>query len=169
MYHSLAYPPLVDKIFAFFYCFEINSGTQYLAADYSVSCTTFTYTVHWVLCLALVGIIPIGLPLFFGVWIWRERKSIEDHAGPIHIENLYRDYKPEHPLWEIFQMLQKVVLIGLLAFIERGSILQCLVGLVVTNSVLIALIRAQPYQKFQTNVLGKPPHRSATASCETVP
>ena len=50
-------------------------------------------------------------------------------------------------------MLQKVSLIGLLAFIDRGSILQCLVGLIVTNLVLLAMMRALPYEKWQTNVL----------------
>ena len=50
-------------------------------------------------------------------------------------------------------MLQKVSLIGLLAFIDRGSILQCLVGLVITNLVLLAMMRALPYEKWQTNVL----------------
>ena len=149
----LAYPPCVDKIFAMFYCFQMDVNHAFLNADFSIDCTTATYTFHFGMCLLLVVLIPLGFPLFFGAWIWRSRMAIANHEGPVHIENLYQDYKPEHPLWEIFQMLQKVVLIGLLSFVERGSILQCLVGLVVTNCVLLALVRAQPYQKFQTNVL----------------
>merc|ERR1711871_531437 len=40
-----------------------------------------------------------------------------------------------------------------MGFIERGSILQCLLGLIITNCFLMALVKAQPYKKPQTNVL----------------
>ena len=53
------------------------------------------------------------------------------------MENLYKDYKPECCLWEVYQMFQKVALIGLLTFVDRGSILQCLAGLAISNLTLV--------------------------------
>ena len=42
----LAYPAVVDKVFAMFYCFEMDDGHSYLAADFSISCTTMMYKLH---------------------------------------------------------------------------------------------------------------------------
>jgi cytochrome c5 len=56
-------------------------------------------------------------------------------------------------MWEIYQMIQKVILVGLLTFINRGSILQVLVGVLVSNTILISMIRTSPYLDVHTNVL----------------
>ena len=37
-------------------------------------------------------------------------------------------------------MIQKVILVGLLTFIQRGSIMQVLVGLLVADFVLILMV-----------------------------
>ena len=63
--------------------------------------------------------------------------AIQRNEGPHHLENLYKDYKPECCLWEVYQMFQKVALIGLLTFVDRGSILQCLAGLAISNLTLV--------------------------------
>ena len=65
----------------------------------------------------------------------------------------YKDYKPEYCLWEVYQMFQKVALIGLLTFVDRGSILQCVTGLVISNGVFVAMVKDQPYLDTKTNVL----------------
>ena len=149
----LAYPPAVRTIFSLFYCLEMDEEHSFLAADLSISCTDAVYSAHYFFCVFLVFIIPLGIPCGFGYHIYISRDAILDHRGPVHLTKLYEDYKPEHPLWEIYQMVQKVVLIGLLAFIDRGSILQCLIGLIISNLVLMAMVRCQPYDKLQTNVL----------------
>lgn len=50
-------------------------------------------------------------------------------------------------------MLQKVFLIGLLTFVDQGSILQCIVGLSCANAVLVCMVKQQPYCSFSSNVL----------------
>jgi hypothetical protein len=50
-------------------------------------------------------------------------------------------------------MFQKVALIGLLTFVDRGSILQCLAGLAICNLVLVAMVKDRPYLDEKTNVL----------------
>ena len=51
------------------------------------------------------------------------------------------DYKPEHCLWEIYQLLQKVTLVGFLGFFSRGSFAQVVVGLFVTELFLLAFVK----------------------------
>jgi hypothetical protein len=47
----------------------------------------------------------------------------------------------------------RVFLIGLLTFIDRGSILQCLAGLLVANFFLVFMAKDFPYLDLKTNVL----------------
>ena len=46
--------------------------------------------------------------------------------------------------WEIYQLLQKVTLCGLLGFVERGTLTQASLGLVVSETVLLAFMRCTP-------------------------
>jgi hypothetical protein len=149
----LALPSCTDKIFALFYCIEMDASHSFLAADLSISCTTTTHAIHMWIGGFLIAAVVLGIPLGLGHQIWKFREEIRAHKGPAHLENLYDSYKPENPLWEVYQMLQKTILIGLLSFVDRGSILQSLIGLVVSNLVLMAFVRQQPYAKHQTNIL----------------
>ena len=108
----LSYPAVSNKIFAFFYCYEIDDNTAFLMADYAVSCRTWVYQTHTVVCSVLIFIIPIGMPLILGLLIWRAKADIMLDQGPHHLENLYKDYKKDCCMWEIYQMLQKLSLIG---------------------------------------------------------
>ena len=47
--------------------------------------------------------------------------------------------------WEIYQLLQKVTLCGLLGFVERGTLTQASLGLVVSETVLLAFMRCAHY------------------------
>ena len=86
---------------AFFWCFEITKQSDgvdevsLLMADYSVSCTDWSYNVHFVACIILAIAIPVGVPTILGLKIWRSRKAIAEHKGPHPLENLYEDYKPD--------------------------------------------------------------------------
>lgn len=75
-------------------------------------------------------------------------------SGPAVFESLYRDYKPSCCMWEIYQLLQKVTLIGLLGFVPpRGSLFQASVGLFLAQAMLTAMIRTCPFADPRTNVL----------------
>ena len=178
----MAYPQMTSKIFDVFYCYTLDNDTAVLMADLSVSCTGTLYYIHWGLCIGGVIAIPVGIPACLGLLIWRVKKDIIEGRGPHHLETLYTDYKPECCMWEVWQMLQvselflclpvrytlymcevsyretlavyqKVSLIGLLTFIDRGSILQCLVGLIICNFVLVVMINEMPYVDQKTNIL----------------
>merc|ERR1712166_1305819 len=88
-----------------------------------------------------------------GTVIFLHRVDIKDGAGPSAFKRLYEDYKPDHCLWEIYQLLQKVMLCGLLGFVERGTLTQASLGLVVSETVLLSFMRTLPYNDFRTNLL----------------
>jgi len=150
----LVYPSTTNRIFTTFTCYVVEEDKRsFLEADYDVSCTESLYLQHKFIAYILVLLIPVGIPVYFGRLIWKAKPDIKEHKGPHHLENLYEDYKPDCCMWEIYQMLQKVILVGLLTFIHRGSILQVLVGMVVAITVLILMVRSEPYLDVHTNIL----------------
>ena len=66
---------------------------------------------------------------------------------------LYRDFKPECCLWEIYGMLQKAILVGVLGFIFPGQIMQASVGLLISSVFLLAFTVRMPFTDQRTNVL----------------
>jgi hypothetical protein len=149
----LVYPSVTNKIFTTFTCYVVSDEIAFMESDYNVSCTDSTYKKMKLLAYGLVVLIPLGIPLYFGRLLYQAKPQILQHKGPHHLENLYNDYKPECCMWEIYQMIQKVILVGLLTFINRGSILQVLVGVLVSNTILVFMIRTSPYLDIHTNVL----------------
>jgi hypothetical protein len=91
----LAYPSVTNKIFALFYCFDLDKDTSILMADYSLSCSVWIYKFHWVVCVIGVCVIPVGIPLFLGRLINRHKLQIMNDEGPHYLETLYKDYKKE--------------------------------------------------------------------------
>ena len=73
----------------------------------------------------------------------RSREDIANHEGPHHLEGLYSDYRPDCCLWEVYQMIEKVTLVGIITFIDRGSILQVLVGLILTNCMMLSFLKVR--------------------------
>ena len=161
----LVYPALTNTIFAVFDCYDVieqvddehdlGGATQisFLNPDYRQSCQDDTYFFNRMAGTVFMILIPIGVPVVFGGLIVLHWKDILEHHGPHYLESLYGDYTPECCMWEVYQMIQKVTLVGLLTFIDQGSILQCVVGFVVSNFVLLMMVRNQPYLALRTNVL----------------
>jgi hypothetical protein len=77
----------------------------------------------------------------------------EPESAPSALKQLYKDYRPEHCMWEVYQLLQKVILCGLLGFVSRGSLVQASLGLLVTELVLLGFMRTMPFNDFRTNFL----------------
>ena len=166
----LCYPSVTSKLFGLFVCYDISDETvsdaatqvgvmhenlhmSYLVNDYSITCTDSLYQSVSGVVFGLVVLIPVGIPIFMGVLLWRHREAIATHEGPHHLEGLYSQYRPDCCLWEVYQMLEKVVLVGIITFVDRGSILQVLVGLVMTNCFMLSFLNVRPYLELKSNIL----------------
>ncbi len=59
------------------------------------------------------------------------------------IKFLYRDYDDDYYLWEIMEMLRRLVLVGIFVLIERGSVTQLVAGtLFCAVYLLLQVLRA---------------------------
>ena len=137
----LVYPSTCANILAVFHCFQVDEITAYITADFRQLCSGSWYDLHWYTALMFSFLYPVGIPVTVGLIIFRHREEIKTGFGPSQFERLYHDYKPEHCLWEIYQLLQKVILVGFLGFFSRGSFAQVLLGLFVTEVFLLAFVK----------------------------
>jgi hypothetical protein len=149
----LAYPSICSKTFAIFHCLRVDDNTSLLMADFTEQCSGAKYVVHAIIAAVAICLYAIGIPLGVGFLIYRQRGAIACGSGPSELESMYKDYKPDSCLWEVYQMLQKVFLVGIIGFVARGSLAQTALGLLVTQCVLLAFVQAQPYNDRRTNIL----------------
>ena len=77
--------------------------------------------VHRYIALVFVFIYPLGIPLGVGWQLFRQRDAISNGRGPSEFEMLYKDFKPDCCMWEIYSMLEKATLVGLLGFLFPGA------------------------------------------------
>lgn len=104
---------------------------------------------------AIVGVFlyPIGVPVFFVLLLWRERKHIHDSVNQKKYGFLFGDYMAVYFLWEVWDLGRKLMLSGLLMFFKRGSVSQLLVAMVIALFALELQLRLMPYKSFMANVI----------------
>jgi hypothetical protein len=66
---------------------------------------------------------------------------------------LKKDYKPEFYYFECVTLCEKLLLTGLLVFIDQGSIFQCFAGQCIACAFLAVQLKFWPYAEHFDNVL----------------
>ena len=121
------------------------TDNSYLEADIRYSCQDNLY-----LLFALFGFIgvctyPIGVPAFFFFLMFRERDQIHDAINKMKFGFLFGDYAPQFFMWEIFDLVRKLILSGVMIFFNRGSVTQIVVAMILSMTFLQAQVRLHPY------------------------
>jgi hypothetical protein len=127
------YPLIANVAFEALSCHRaFDDGTTFLIADVDIECRSDYYHSRvlpraW----ASIAIFCFGLLAFNGVLLFSARRAIV-HKKPTALSRavsfLYNDYKPWAFWWELLEMGRRLVLVGIFVLIERGSILQLVVG-----------------------------------------
>eukprot|EP01051_Picozoa_sp_SAG22_P008819 SAG22_NODE_695_length_7843_cov_2.924587_3_plen_1363_part_00 len=107
----VVYPSICTNVFAIYHCFTVGTDVNgddiaYIIADFRYQCTggmqyapgDNLYRTHFWLGMLVVGLYPVGIPVFCGIMIWRKREDIQNGNGPSAIKRLYQAYKPDHCL-----------------------------------------------------------------------
>eukprot|EP01046_Picozoa_sp_COSAG06_P029965 COSAG06_NODE_2819_length_6234_cov_2.814996_1_plen_1898_part_00 len=66
---------------------------------------------------------------------------------------LVNAYRPGHFRWESFDMIRKLLLVGMLTLVQQGSVLQICAGLATSFVFFAAHVRALPFRHMEDNVL----------------
>merc|ERR1711865_60952 len=130
-----------------------GSARVVLEADVSIQCQGSVYLTLKMAAVIGVFLYPIGVPVFFVLLLWRERKHIHDSVNQKKYGFLFGDYMAVYFLWEVWDLGRKLMLSGLLMFFKRGSVSQLLVAMVIALFALELQLRLMPYKSFMANII----------------
>jgi Ca2+-binding EF-hand superfamily protein len=155
----LLYPGACSAIFSMFKCRKLDHGAEYLITDMRQPCHLTdgaydeTYLVFLVLAYILVVLYALGIPFVLGFNLYRQREIINENPNYVTLvafKPLFQFYKPQCYLWEIYFMLQKVVLVGMMGIFE-ASMMQKMFQVVLSIVVVCAICKTMPSKTQQFN------------------
>jgi len=124
-----------------------------LAADPTIACDDSAYMGLKVAALFGAFLYPIGVPVFFALLLWRERKNLHDSVNQKKYGFLFGDYVAIYFLWEVWDLGRKLALSGALVFFNQGSVSQLLVAMVIALFALELQLRIMPYKSLMANII----------------
>ena len=169
----LAYPSITESLLKHFHCRRLSPTLAVLHADYSVEC--YTWFGAWFACavFAACGIlfVSFGVPVYY--W-YKMREAFNWQMNLIHLplESLahqsriqaycrFRDqfdfiaggYKPECYSAEPIDLIRKLILGGLIMFVEPGTVAQNFISMVLSGAFLLIHARQYAYPFDGCNLL----------------
>jgi hypothetical protein len=130
-----------------------DSDRNGLEADMSLDCDGPLYLVYYAFAIICVFIYPLGVPAFFILLMWRERDQLHDAINQKKFGFLFADYVAIYFLWEVVDLMRKLMLSGLLIFFRRGSVAQLMVAMLIALMFLECQLRFMPFNDILANVV----------------
>jgi hypothetical protein len=176
----LLYPQISSAIFSALRCRSLGETSTWLEADYSVDCGSQRYKKYRTIAVALVVVVPVGIPcVLFATLIQNRRHSTaefrktrrSDGQQPPGSQFVFEmasyrhqkaqktfgfvvdDFQPEFYWYEPIDMLRKLMLSGLLQFVHRGTAAQCFCGCAVAFLSFGIQLWLGPYREREANLL----------------
>lgn len=104
-----------------------------------------------------VLIYPVGIPLVFLLLLWRDNRQRKQSKHVIgsasSFDFLRRDYKDDYYFFEVVVLLEKLLLTGILTFIDQGTVLQAFAGTCIAFVFFGLQCRVCPYRENSDNLL----------------
>ena len=86
-----------------------------------------------------VAIYPLGIPALFAFQLWKHRKKLDNDDVIARYGFLYESYRREAFLWDIWEMVRKLLLTGVIVLIFPGKSFQ-VVFIVLCNICFLTFI-----------------------------
>ena len=111
--------------------------------------------------VSIIGIFlyPIGIPIIFYIVLRKNKEKLfkeynykicDDGSKPSNIKNrygfLYDRYRKEVYYFESVEFLRKLILVGAVLFLYKGSIMQIAIAFLVSTVFFILHIKFQPFK-----------------------
>ena len=141
-----------------FYCRKLSAdGMRVLMSDYRIVCTdhgggiTSQYLPYLIIGICLTLVWNIGIPVFFTLQLRRHRVTIVSgnmsYAGIAPLRPLFMFFKPDCYMFEIWFMLEKLLLVGVFGIVRvyfGGFFLILAASMVVTTFMLCLIAKKRP-------------------------
>ncbi|CBJ28094.1 probable extracellular nuclease (ISS) [Ectocarpus siliculosus] len=147
----VVYSSVPFNIFQTFVCERLDTGMDYLRADYSLTCYTGVHKAMMVYAGLMIFVYPVGIPAFYAWWLlfirhylvkvgapnnFLERVPELDHLQPMR--DLWAPYKPHRYYFEVVECGHRIALTGLAAFLLPNSAAQAAIE-VVLAAIFVAV------------------------------
>jgi hypothetical protein len=152
-----------------------------LVADDRVMCEDPTHTAFKLVSVILIGAVAFGVPCATAFFLRRDamsrqKRGVDDSlkrevaeafqmpldeaeiaVNDVRLGSTYGflvdAYKPQHYYWESLDMARKLLLVGMVLLVERGSVTQVLIALVISFLFIAAQANLWPYKIQEDNRL----------------
>ena len=85
----LAYPTVSSTVFTMFACRELDFGESWHVYDTSIDCRSSEYLLVRSIAMVLVVLMPIGVPVFFGFLLYKNRATLSvDERDEVSFDEL---------------------------------------------------------------------------------
>lgn len=138
----LIYPSVSSMCLRLFVCRNIN-GTDYLLADFTLECYDSQWRQYAYIDIFFIALYPVGIPVFFFLLLWTNRKRLTLPDIRIELGFLYEAYSADFWWFELVDMMNKLFLTSFLAFFPSES--QLPVGFAWSLAYVDVLLIAKPY------------------------
>lgn len=147
VYSSVSY-----TIFQTFVCDDLDDGTSYLRADYSIVCSTARHAAYRAYAGAMVLVYPVGIPVFYGWWLARNRSDLKKtgREALAHLRSfrgLWAAYTPSCYYYEVVECCRRIVLTGAAVFVLPNSVEQ--IAIIFLLAVVFTII-SESLSPFET-------------------
>ena len=123
------------------------------------------YDAYAAAAYVFIAIYPIGIPSSFAVLLYYNHKSLSSHASSAAdvgkwwycdqeaLIFLIDGYRSQTYWYELVDFLRKLLMAGVVVFVDRGSAVQFFVALLVGLIFLVVDTFSRPYADFRCNAL----------------
>jgi hypothetical protein len=146
----LIYPAVSRVVLEAVNCRTLDRGQRFLVADYSINCNSSYYTSFLPLIGPALVLYPIGIPLLFFLMLKFKRNV---HPWDENLSFLYKTYRPEFWWFEVYELLRKLVLTGLIIFVMSGTATQIAIACIICACSICIHLRLRPYEEYFDDIL----------------
>jgi serine/threonine protein kinase len=170
----VCYPTVCKHAFGIFNCRALSQTLVVLQSDYATECGTPAHTAASVVAGLVIIFVAVGIPLGFTASLVRRARAFDADKDAAEIGGtfaarmgispreaadvirevelgkdygfLLRAYGPRYYWFENFDMVRKLLLVGVLVLVERGSIAQIACAACLSVSFIMMHFKLWPYK-----------------------
>ena len=138
----LLYPVVSSTVLSFFVCRDVE-GESYLVADFTVRCYDSRWYAFLPFALVMVAVYPVGVVLALASALHRSSTTLKQPWTRLVFGFLYSAYDQRLWWFEVVDMVYKLVLSSLIAFLEPRAMVA--VGMGVVGLYLAVTLLFRPF------------------------
>jgi hypothetical protein len=158
---TMVYPSVSTVAFRTFNCRSVD-GVSYLREDYSKECDSDSHAQAELFASVSIVLVSVGLIVVYAALLWPHRAVLRTGATIVkradtkrltELSFLYSDFRGPMYYWEVVDSMRKLLLTGVVVFMQEGSLVRPVWGMMISLGYLVLLLEYKPYKAREDNFL----------------